>query len=550
MSVAMLDSLNKEKLQKLFYFSLKKTGNPHDAEELVQETAFEMIKMLNRGYEPDNFNAWMWTVAKKRYARWCRAKQIKLSKCEFDDVFDDADMAGGESVEEEVLRGEDTALLRRELALMAKDYREIVVAYYFGGKKIGTISEAAGLPAGTVKRKLYEARKNIKEGMKMARTKGQRSYDPEDIDISYKVSNYPEKWPLGRPWSLLNRLAAKNIALEAYNNPSTVEELSLALGIAAPYIEDELKTLLDNEVMVRNADGRLETNFIIFDAETQKRMMEIVEEAGKRISPLICGIIEKNMDRIRGIGFFGHDMPGEYLYWCLLYITVRMLKQKMLADENITISVTKRRNGGEWDIIAYEKWEQPVEYASTTNNTGVGDDTIGTAGIDSNFIHHTINISDLCTNDGDYAMSSNELILLTDIIKNNRTESGLNTSEKSLVDVLVKNRVVDITEDAIKTRFPVFNESGKRELSAYHDAVRELYEGEACELFKDTYYALNETVTNALPGRFKQGGGMKSGENDFLCNFECILARYAYNNGIIKIPEGEDKSAVTMFMRI
>lgn len=51
MSVATLD---KEKLQKLFYFSLKKTGNPYEAEELVQETALEIIKMLNNGYEPDN----------------------------------------------------------------------------------------------------------------------------------------------------------------------------------------------------------------------------------------------------------------------------------------------------------------------------------------------------------------------------------------------------------------------------------------------------------------------------------------------------------------
>ena len=77
MSIAILDD---EKLQKLFYFSLKKTGSPYEAEELVQETALEMIKMLNRGYEPDNFNAWMWTVARKRYARWCKSKQIRLSR--------------------------------------------------------------------------------------------------------------------------------------------------------------------------------------------------------------------------------------------------------------------------------------------------------------------------------------------------------------------------------------------------------------------------------------------------------------------------------------
>ncbi|MCL2404423.1 MAG: hypothetical protein FWC92_02630 [Defluviitaleaceae bacterium] len=111
MSVTTLD---KGRLQKLFYFSLKKTGNPHEAEELVQETAFEMIKMLNRGYEPDNFNAWMWTVAKKRYARWCKGKQIKLSKYELDDVFDHTEIADDESVEDAILSGDCRLILFRQ----------------------------------------------------------------------------------------------------------------------------------------------------------------------------------------------------------------------------------------------------------------------------------------------------------------------------------------------------------------------------------------------------------------------------------------------------
>ena len=67
---------------------------------------------------------------------------------------------------------------------MTKDYRDIIVSYYFGNKKIESISKTTGLSAGTVKRKLHEARKNIKEGMKMAKTKGQRSYVPEEIYFS------------------------------------------------------------------------------------------------------------------------------------------------------------------------------------------------------------------------------------------------------------------------------------------------------------------------------------------------------------------------------
>lgn len=445
MSVAILDE---EKLQKLFYFSLKKTGNPHEAEELVQETALEMIKTLNNGYEPNNFNAWMWTVVKKRYARWCKNKQVKLSKFEIDDVLDYVEIASDECVEDSLLYDEDIELLRRELALMTKNYRDIVVSYYFDNKKVEAISQTTGLPEGTVKRKLHEARKNIREGMKMAKEKGPRSYAPEEIDFSYNVNNSPEKYPLGRPWSLMKRLAAKNIVLEAYNNPSTVEELSLALGIAAPYIEDELLNLIDSEVVIKHSNGRVETNFVIIDAETQKRTQELMEEAGKRISPVICEVIEKNMDKIRGLGFINHDMPKEYLYWCLLSITMKKLQYKMYDDKNINFSATKRKDGGAWNIYGYEKWDQPLDYSSSTHNTGDNQNF---------FNHYTLNVSDLYAKDSDYCMSQNELLLFADILKNNRMKSSLNESEIKLADELIKNHVIYISGDEIKTRFPIFN---------------------------------------------------------------------------------------------
>ena len=531
--------LDEEKLQKLFYFSLKKTGNPHEAEELVQETALEIIKMLNNGYEPENFNAWLWTVAKKRYARWCKAKRVKLSRYELDDISGYAEISGGECVEDDILRVEETELLRRELALMAKDYREIVVAYYFGGKKVDAISKLTGLPEGTVKRKLHEARKNIKEGMKMARTKGQRSYAPEEVYFGYNINKASGCYPLGQPWNLLKSLARKNIVLEAYNNPSTVEELSLALGIAAPYIEDELTSMLETEIMIKHGDGRLETNFVIMDVNTQKKLMEINEETGKQICPLICGIIEKNVGKIREIGFINHDMPKEYLYWCLLYITIEKLILKLTEDRKIQHQFTKRPNGDEWDVSAFEHWDAPVGYASFCNRTNDGD---------SHFDHYKIDVAGLMQGESEYGMSGNELSLLTDIIKNGRTKSSLDESENKIFDMLVNNNVVAISGDVIKLKIPVFNESEKREFTAYHDVVREIYEGEVYDKFKAAYDSVHEIISGALPARFKDNHIKSNEAVSNLYNFRCILLRYAHANGIVKIPGG-DKSAITMYMR-
>jgi RNA polymerase sigma factor (sigma-70 family) len=539
MSIAMLDT---EKLQKLFYFSLKKTGNQYDAEELVQETALEMIKMLNRNYEPAHFNAWMWTVAKKRYARWCKNKQVKLSRYELDDISDYARIADDSCVEEDILLGEDIELLRRELALLTKDYREIVVSYYFGGEKIDAISKMTGLPEGTVKRKLHEARKNIKEGMKMARTKGQRSYAPEDIAFAYNINIASGGYPLGQPWNLLKSLARKNIVLEAYNNPSTVEELSLALGIASPYIEDELVNLLETNVMVKHNDGRIETNFVIIDADTQKQLMAFAADA-EQICPIICGVIEKNIDKIRNIGFINHDMPKEYLYWCLFYLAVERLIQKVAKSRNAEHSFTKRPNGDEWDITAFEHWDAPTAYSSFCNRTN--DEN-------SHFDHYKIDVDDLMMNDGEYGISGNELSLLTDIIKNKRTKSNLDASEMKIVDSLVSNHVVTISGksgDDIKVKFPVFNESEKQEFTAFHNIIREIYEGEAYNKFAAVYDSICKILSGALPARFKDNHIKSNVALNDLYNFRCVLMRYADKNGIIKMPDGDDKSAITMYMR-
>ncbi|MDR1689773.1 MAG: hypothetical protein LBS21_14375 [Clostridiales bacterium] len=52
-----------------------------------------------------------------------------------------------------------------------------------------------------------------------------------------------------------------------------------------------------------------------------------------------------------------------------------------------------------------------------------------------------------------------------------------------------------------------------------------------------------------MPGKFKKDSSIETAAS-VLESFICVLMRYAYKNGIIEIPDGDDKSAVTMYMRI
>ena len=164
------------------------------------------------------------------------------------------------------------------------------------------------------------------------------------------------------------------------------------------------------------------------------------------------------------------------------------------------------------------------------------------------FSHYKLDIEDLHVNDSDYAMSQNELLLFADIIKNNRAKSSLNNSEMQIFDELVKNHVVHISDDKINVRYPIFNESGKNEFFAYHEIVKEIYDGEVYSILEDCYDSMHEAISSSLPERFKKDGSIKKAAAG-LESLICILMRYAYKNDIVKIPAGEDKSAVTMLMR-
>ncbi|MBQ7846976.1 MAG: sigma-70 family RNA polymerase sigma factor, partial [Clostridia bacterium] len=115
-------------LKKLFYFCLKKTGNSTEAEDLASDIALSILSSLNNGTVPRNFSAWVWTIARNRYSQWAANKHRRRA-CESELEDEYTDVLSSADVEGELIRREEYALLRRELAFVSSDYRNIVLAY-------------------------------------------------------------------------------------------------------------------------------------------------------------------------------------------------------------------------------------------------------------------------------------------------------------------------------------------------------------------------------------------------------------------------------------
>ncbi len=340
-------------MEKVFYFCLKKTGAEDSAGELTQEISLAVIAGLRRGACPESFPAWVWQIAKNRYARFA-GLQARRAALEAAPEALEA-LTDGATPEEELIHSEDIALLRRELAFISGEYRGVLVAYYIRDKSVTQIARELSLPLGTVKAKLFRARKILKEGMNMAREFGKLSYSPENI--GFNMSGWDGS--KGEPWSIVNHRLYQNILLAAYRTPSTAEELAMELGIALPYMEDELEFLVES-TLLKKMGNRYETALIIVSGAAQKKMLKYMQDITPALTKAAITAVEYKVNTLNS-----HTKPWHAKTQSSVDMRWNLLMQficKIADDFTVVSDWTNRPNGGKWDLVCYEKFsaDMPV----------------------------------------------------------------------------------------------------------------------------------------------------------------------------------------------
>ena len=346
-------------MEKIFYFCLKKTSNRIDAEDLTQDIALNVIDGLNKGTVPDNYSAWIWQIARNVYSKWAIKKRIRKENINSIDVYDVEIEDESKSIIDEMIYDEQLALLRRELAFIKSEYRNIIVAYYLENKSIKDIAKTLHLSVDAIYQRLHRARNVLKEGMNMTRTFGKRSYNPENIGFVMNGRDGKK----GQPWSIITHLLYKNIFLEAYENPQTAEQLALELGIALPYMEDELEFLCKEELL-RKIGNKYETNFEILSKEDQLAKYQTNIKVSKQITTKLCEMIDlyiKEDTKKVNYEYIGYENAK----WALLVRVFDVLLLETRKGEFINSPVSykdnrpKRPDDGAWTLTGYE---HPVDF--------------------------------------------------------------------------------------------------------------------------------------------------------------------------------------------
>jgi RNA polymerase sigma factor (sigma-70 family) len=435
-------------MEKVFYFSLKKTSNEAEAEDLTAEISVQIVSQLHRRHFPQRFSAWVWKIARNRYSTWAACKHKRSAHLSAL-CMDELDLAEAADVGDTVIRGEQLSLLRRELAFISKEYRDILISYYIENRKVAAIARSLELPEGTVKTKLFRSRTLLKEGMNMAREFGARSYHPEDVSFSASGSQ-----PSGLPWKAVKRKIPKNILLQSSNNPSTIEELSMELGIAAPYMEEEVSLLEEATLLKKLDNSKYITNFFISDMECQMDVYLANRRTSKERSALLDRMISDLLPMIKQLNIVRNGMSDDDFKWLLLLSALDHTVQSVKGYD-ITCRV-KRNDGGSWGFMGEEKGELP-------ERVGMGHNGNGTEKATS----WAYKIGDYNMFERAGEMGASAALLLCDIIEHKRPFSSLTAPE---LDVWkgIDGRFAHVENDAVIPDVGVF-ESGV--LSRYHKLI-------------------------------------------------------------------------------
>jgi len=177
-SIEFNDSLNKmANLLQSFAYSL--TKNTEDARDLYQETAYRAITNREKFRPGTNLKAWLFTIMKNifinNYRKKVKANTI-MDTTDNQYYINSGDNAIGNKAESSIMMKE----LNRMIDTLDESIR-IPFLMHYQGYKYQEIADHLDLPLGTVKSRIFFARKDLKVQIK--KSYGQLNFFKKEIEV-------------------------------------------------------------------------------------------------------------------------------------------------------------------------------------------------------------------------------------------------------------------------------------------------------------------------------------------------------------------------------
>lgn len=541
------EKLTTEYLKAIYGFALKRCANLQDAEDLTQEIVLKVFRSFLCRDDIEAPDKYIWTVAHNTLSNYYREKTkiaMGIPMGDFAELLSLDNDTADDLVEKETID-----CLHKEIAYLSKLQRKIVIAYYFENKKQETIATELGIPLGTVKWHLFEAKKNLKKGIDTMRQIGQLQFNPIKFELCGTNGSPGTK---GANSNLLRSTFSQNIVYSVWKEAKTVGKIADDLGVSPVYVESEAEYLAEYGFLTEKS-GKYLCNILIDEAGNElialkdkmyrqaaeafaNELFDELTNSGILKDPrIICAQTDKP------ITLTSHERADDhFILWSLIpYIAARsgegLMDQSISFDEVATI----RPDGGHnlcYASIAAPNVKPPMYFESMLQFCGScwnrnEDYTLWQ--IDSEWSSQRIN-------DGYIDKACRILSLLS------RKEDDLLSKDE--YTFLAENGIIKTNGDDdsnFKTAMQIVwleNTDINNELIAIGDRIKERHWSEF-ELLKKPFVkaVLNETPKHLQK---KQKFGL---QYIFFSDGWFILhcLKELVNNGKLKLPTEEQKKSLT-----
>ena len=136
-------------------------GNDHDAQDVAQEANLRAFRFFG-SFRGDNARAWLLTIVRNTFYTWLKKNRPPEKTVAIDDETLDIEDV---SANAETARPQfaDADAVRRAIAGLPVEFREIVVLREMEGFSYKEIADVAEVPIGTVMSRLARARKLLQK---------------------------------------------------------------------------------------------------------------------------------------------------------------------------------------------------------------------------------------------------------------------------------------------------------------------------------------------------------------------------------------------------
>ena len=133
-------------------------NNPHDAEEVVQDTFLNAYRGLAQYEEQTKFRSWLATIARNRALNWLRAQ--RMDTVSINEVEERA-LQTPNTLDDQLIRDEQRELIRRAMETLSQKDREIAHSYYLDGASYDELTRTHGLSYKAIAFRLSRAKQRL-----------------------------------------------------------------------------------------------------------------------------------------------------------------------------------------------------------------------------------------------------------------------------------------------------------------------------------------------------------------------------------------------------